>query len=248
MSSFNACFLGEIKKLSLGKKYLVLTIISAVFCIFVSLIASLAGKISNTEAASLLPAIPSTVLPFFMQFVLPLVASMAACDLFASEFRDRSIKSVLIRPVSRTKVYTAKLLAVFAICALMLLFIFAVSALCELLLFASAGGLWHALLSYLLDLIPLLVLVLMMSAINQFTKSSTSAMFLCIIIYILAKAAGIFAPILDSLLPTGYLQWHKLWLGSILPFGALFSKCLLLLGYGITFFSCGYYIFLKREY
>ena len=150
-----------------------------------------------------------------------------------------------MRPVTRFKIYTAKLCAVFCICAAIFLSVFAVSAICDIVLGAGAVG--FAFGAYLINLVVLIPVILMSAVINQITKGSTSAMFLCIIAYILMRIAGIMFPLLDSLMFTGYLSWHKLWLPEMLPFSAIASKCALLFGYSLTFFSGGYFLFLKRE-
>ena len=72
-------------------------------------------------------------------------------------------------------------------------------------------------------------------------------MFLCIIIYICLKLAGVYFTGLSGLVFTGYMQWHKLWLGAGMPVGTMISRVALLLGYGITFTSVGYYIFRFKE-
>ena len=43
------------------------------------------------------------------------------------------------------------------------------------------------------------------------------------------------------------MKWHSLWLGHMLPLGASAAKTALLAGYGLVFFSGGYYLFLRRE-
>ena len=73
-------------------------------------------------------------------------------------------------------------------------------------------------------------------------------MFLCIIVYIAAKAAGVVVPVLDGLLFTSYMQWHRLWLGAAVHLRELALKTLLLAGYGITLLSAGYWIFISREH
>ncbi len=248
MKSFVACFGGELKKLSLKKKYVVFIIISVCVCIGFALISALIANLAEKEASDIIGNMPITVLPAFTQLVLPLIAIMAVCDLFSSEYRDNSIKSTLMRPVTRIKVYGAKVLAVFVLCVVFMLCIFVGAAACDLVILGSTDGIIHGLLAYLLDTVPLFVIILMAALINQFTKGSTSAMFLCIIIYILAKIGGMFVPVLDSLLFTGYLQWHKLWLGIMLPPATMLAKCSLIAGYGITLFSIGYCLFLNREF
>lgn len=246
MRAFKACYIGEFKKLRLKKKYVGLTVVSAAICAFLALVSSFLGRFVTDGL--FLESIAITVMPVFTQLVMPLVAMMAACDLFAAEFRDLSIKAQLMRPVTRFKIYIAKLCAIFSVCATVFLSVFAAAAICDGVFAGSLAGVAYAFGAYLINLIALMPVILMAALINQFTKGSTSAMFLCIIVYILMKLIGVFVPVFDSLMFTGYLSWHKLWLGNMLPIGALFSKCILLLGYGITFFSGGYYLFLKREF
>lgn len=253
MRTFFACFSGEFKKLCLKKKYIVLSIIGAAICVLFTLISLLAGRlvgrlINMNDIGSVVQNLPMTILPLFAQVIIPLVAAMAVCDLFASEYHDLSVKAQLIRPVTRFKIYMAKTGAVFVMCAIMSVVAFVVSAICNTVAVHSVEGLTYAFFAYLVDLIPLIIIIGLAALINQCTKSSTSAMFLCIIIYVLIKACGIFIPILDSLMFTGYMQWHKLWMGIPLPPMTLIAKCVLLLGYGITFFSGGYCMFLKREF
>lgn len=248
MRSYNACYMGELKKLSLRKKYVVITIMSALVCVVIACIYSLADRAARGENLSLNINMPMMVMSFFTQIVMPLVVFMAVCDLFASEYRDLSIKAQLMRPVTRFKVYTAKLCAAFTLCAIVFMSIFVVSAVADLTFDGGSDGLWYSFGAYVLNLIPMCVIILMAAFINQFTKSSTSAMFLCIIVYILMKVVGILAPMLDSLLFTGYLEWHRLFLGTVLPLDALVAKCVLLFGYGLTFFSGGYFLFIKREF
>ncbi|MEE1050191.1 MAG: ABC transporter permease [Clostridia bacterium] len=245
MRAFKACYIGELKKLSIRKKYTVYTIISELLCIMFALISAIMGK---TAGSTFSVSIPLAVMSVFAQVIMPLVAAMAVCDLFATEFQDLSIKAQLMRPVSRFKIYTAKLCAVFSVCVIIFMCIFAVSVVADFIFTGNRGGVLYAFGAYLLNLIAMIPVILMAALINQFTKGSTSAMFLCIIIYVLLKIAGIFAPILDSLVFTGYLEWHKLWMGTPLPFGVLVSKFILILGYSITFFSGGYFMFLKREF
>lgn len=248
MRAFSACYSGELKKLCLKKKYIIITIISAFFCLLYAVVSALVGKMADMSTGLLSAGIPLTIMSLFTQLVFPLVIAMAGCDLFASEHQDLSIRAQLMRPVTRLKIFTAKLLAVLTLCGTMFMLVYIFSALADAFIAKQSSDLLYSLGAYILNIIPMLPMLLMVAFINQLTKGSTSAMFLCIIVYIIMKGLGILAPIADSLLFTGYFEWHKLWLGSMLPVGALLSKCILLLGYCVTFFSAGYFLFLKREF
>jgi len=112
----------------------------------------------------------------------------------------------------------------------------------------SLSGFWSSFGSYLLDVIPLISLVLMAVFINQLTKSSSLTMFLCILIYAILYILGIIFPTASGLFFTGYMQWHKLWLGSTIPFGAMLSKIGILCGYSLVFAGAGFYLFDRRDF
>ena len=247
MTGFKACFLGEFKKLAVRKKYIVISIISALICVLMTVGVSLAQRAVFASEYSFSVNVPMTVLPLFVSAVIPLIAMMAVCDLFSSEYHSLSIKAQLMRPVTRFAVYIAKILAPFVLSAAVLIGMFIVAAVCSVF-GGGSDGLLYAFGAYMIDLIPILILILMLAFINQLTKSPTSAMFLCIVIYVAAKASGFFSAAGSNLLFTSYTEWHRLWLGATLPLGALVAKSALILGYGITFFSGGYLLFLKKEF
>ena len=236
MTGFKACFLGEFKKLAVRKKYIVLSVIAAVICVATMLALGLANRLVGTSDISM-----------FVSVFVPLVAMMAVCDLFSTEYHSLSIKAQLMRPVTRFAVYIAKILAPLVLSAIVLAAMFIVAAICSAF-GGGADGLLYVFGAYMIDLIPIFILILMAAFINQLTKSPTSAMFLCIVIYVAAKASGFFSAAGSNLLFTSYTEWHRLWLGATLPLGALVAKSALMLGYGITFFSGGYLLFLKKEF
>ena len=101
--------------------------------------------------------------------------------------------------------------------------------------------------SYMIDVIPMISLVLFAAMLNQFSKSTSLSMLLCIIMYIGLYVAGLIVPQLGSLLFTGYLQWHNVWVGNAIPFFPMLSKIGIILGYGTVFGCVGYYLFERRE-
>lgn len=244
-----ANFKNELQKLCARKKYLVFLIIEIGICLISALVSMLATKFLNANNITLNPTtMPMSVLTFFIEVMIPLIAFMAATDTFSTEYGDRSIKGILVRPISRMKIFISKTLAIAAVAIFNLIAVFAVTTVLELMSKGGMSGFLHSFAAYLLDIIPLFAVILMAVFINQVGKSSTLSMFLCIIIYIILKIIGIFIPQTSGLLFTGYMQWHNLWLGLTLPFGAMSSKIALLLGYGVVFFSGGYYLFAKREF
>ena len=192
MTGFKACFLGEFKKLAVRKKYIVLSVIAAVICVATMLALGLANRLVGTSDISFTVNMPMMVLPMFVSVFVPLVAMMAVCDLFSTEYHSLSIRAQLMRPVTRFAVYIAKILAPLVLSAIVLAAMFIVAAICSAF-GGGADGLLYAFGAYMIDLIPIFILILMAAFINQLTKSPTSAMFLCIVIYVAAKASGFFS-------------------------------------------------------
>lgn len=247
MKQFTACLMNEWAKLARRKKYWVLLALGMGVSLLSVLIKVLVGRITygSLDLTGLNTA--SSMMGLFVNIWIPLVSMMAVCDLFATEFQDLTIKATLLRPVHRFKVYCAKIGAVSLLALVYLMGLFLASTVMDLLVGGGFGGVGYAFFAYLLDWIPLIILILMAAFLNQCQKGSTMTMFLCIMVYIVLYVAGIAIPNLSGLLFTGYLTWHSLWLGHLLPVGAIFSKIALLLGYGLIFFSGGYLLFMKRE-
>ncbi len=247
MKKYLVCVKNECCKLFHRKKYLVFLIIGMVLALCNVLSKVLLLRVSNGSFNLAGSNAAMAMLTLFVDFLIPLVTMMAVCDLFSAEVQDLTLKASLLRPVTRLKLYTAKITSVTLLALVYLLVLFAASSLLDALILGRTKSLGYAFLAYFLDLLPMVVVILMATFINQLGKNSTMAMFLCIIVYILLYILGIFVPNLSGLLFTGYMKWHTLWLGHSLPLGALTAKICLLTGYSLVFFSGGYYLFLKRE-
>lgn len=246
MKKYLACTYNEWIKLLHKKKYIVFLIIGIVMSLFSILGKLLIAKISGGRV-SFDSGIAVSMVSLFISLLIPLVSMMAVCDLFSAEFHDQSIKAVLLRPISRFKIYAAKVSAVILMAFLYIIVLFVASVVLDAMVSHNFGGVMYTGAAYLIDIFPLAVIALMAAFINQITKSSTMAMFLCIIIYMLLYIIGIFIPSMSGLLFTGYMKWHTIWLGHMLPIRAMISKIALLAGYGLIFFSGGYWIFIRRE-
>lgn len=247
MKKFTACFINEFQKLTHRKKYLVFLLIGIGICILNILSKMLVARISSGMVNLTTANSSMSTFTLFIEYYIPLVTMMAVCDLFSTEYQDLTIKATLTRPITRFKIYLGKVCAVTALAVIYLAVIFVAANALELMINRRLSRLGYALGAYLMDIIPLFLVILLSALINQLGKGGTLAMFLCIVIYLALKIAGIFIPNLSGLLFTGYMQWHKLWLGHMLPPRAMISKVALLVGYGLIFFSGGYYLFLKRE-
>ncbi len=237
----------EFSKLLLKKKYIVLLVISAGFCLLRMGGSMLLEKISRGEV-QIRSNIMLEMLPFAAEIMVPLIVFMAAADLFCSEFQEDTMKAALLRPVTRIKVFASKAAAIFMMGAAFFLGVFVI---CAVIQGVSGNKLLPVLLptlcAYIIDLVPMLGLVLLGVLVNMVCAGPTLAMLLSIGIYALFKYLNYFVAAWGQMVFTAYLQWHKLWIGAMLPFGALVSKIGIVLGTMLIFFTAAYILFDRKE-
>lgn len=238
----------EYFKLLRRKKYLVFLIIEVAICVAALFIQVAANGFTDGRVQLNMGNLSLTMLTFFIMIYIPLVVFMAAGDLFSAEMGDNSIKAVLVRPISRGKVFFSKTLAVVLVAAHYLVALLIVTTIIQIISNGSASGFFASLCAYLLDILPMIVLVFMAVALNQMGRSGSMSMFLCILVYAIFYIVGILVPVTYGLFFTGYMQWHKLWLGAPMPIVAMLPKIGILLGCGLVFGGLGYYIFEKRDF
>ena len=234
MSGLLANYRNECAKLMSSKKYIVFIIIEILICavaVFSKLIVTSISK--GTWTMNNISS-PISLMTLFVQAIVPFIIMLASCDLFAGEFQDKTIRAVFMRPTARYKVFVGKVLAVITIAAVNMAVVLISSSIFDIIVSGSVVNLGYAVWAYILDMVPLAVLALMTIMINQLVKIGLNVL-------------GIYFSNLSGLVFTGYMQWHKLWLGAGLPISALFSKILLMLGYGLTFTAVGYYLFRFKE-
>lgn len=252
MTTFIASLQNELMKIFTRKKFFVLLIIEILICILCGGVNYLIGKASAGAVSTslMLSNMPMNMLSFFIQIYVPLMILMASSDLFASEVQDGTIRASFMRPVSRFKLYASKVTAITIMAVIYLAVLFVLTTIMKLVGgsgVASATGIVDSFFAYFLDIFPIIVLVLFAAMLNQLLNSPSLSIVICVIIYIALYILGIVVPQASGLLFTGYLQWHNLWLGVTLPFGAMLSKIGLIFGYGLVFGCIGYYLFERKE-
>lgn len=237
----------EFIKLLSKKKYIVLFVLGAGFCFLRYGVTILLQKISQ-GSVQIRSNLMLEMLPLAAEIVIPLIVFMAAADLFCAEIQEDTIKAALLRPATRLKVFTAKVIAVFLMGAVFFLGVFVVCALIQLL---SGSPIMPVLLptlaAYCIDLVPMLGVVLFGALVNMLSAGPTLAMLLSIGIYAVCKYINYFVAVWGQMLFTAYLQWHKLWLGETLPLGAMLSKIGLIAGSILIFYTVGYMLFERKE-
>jgi ABC-2 type transport system permease protein len=236
----------ELTKLLLKKKYIAITAIGAIICVLRLGGSVLVAKLSGGELV-IKSNLIMEMIGFVTQILVPLVVFMAVTDLFASEIQEDTMKAVLMRPITRFKVMTSKALAVLVLSCLVMLAIFAVCFVIQLLSGNSLANAPITLAAYLIDMLPIIALISMAIFINVISKSSTSAMFLCIVAYVAFVYMNMYVSPLGQMFFTAYLQWHKLWLGNIIPIKAMMTNVGILFGSVLIFYVASYIIFDKKD-
>lgn len=249
MEQFAANLRNELFKLRKRKKYLVFLILGGIICVASALRVLVVTYLTDGEVSrqAILGGLMSSNLPFILLIFLPLMAIMAAGDLFVGEQADHTIRFSLMRPVSKGKLFFSKAMAVLVLCAFDLAVLYVVSTLAQVGLGGGTEGILTSLGACLLDLIPLAVLILFFCLINQMLKGSGLTVLLCVVVYIALLVMGTYLPGVGGLVFTGYLRWHNLWIGITLPFLSLLPRIGLLAGYGLVFGCCGYFLFERKE-
>ena len=235
----------ELKKLLMKKKYLVLTVLGAIICILRIGGNVLVSKITGGEVV-----IKSTLkmVGFVFDILVPLIIFMAVTDLFASEVQEDSMKASLLRPLTRFKVMTSKSLAVFVLGCMVTLAMFVISLVVQIVSGNSLRSVPITFAAYLIDMIPLIAIVSMALLINMISKSPTLAMLLCIVVYVFFKYLNYYITPVGQMVFTAYSQWHKIWIGNVLPFTALISKIGILFGSILILYTLSYIIFDSKDY
>lgn len=248
MDVLRANIVNELQKLFLKRKILVLLILVAAACFIPAFfITSIQTRLIFISLSSI--SFPLMVLSVFTNVFLPFFIFMAASELFAGEVGSKSLKLVLLRPISRFKVFASKNIALSIYIIINLLVVFIVSVLsCVVLNQGSAlQNISLITFAYFIDVIPAIILAVFSSFLVQFFRSSTSALTACVLLYIVVRILSLFIGGLNNAVFTSYLNWYSIWHFSGAGFLKAINIFFMILAYGIIFFTLGYYLFDKKE-
>lgn len=250
MAVFQAALLNELEKLYKKKKVLVAILLSlAVIVIGQSVIVGVRSGFGLRGTGSV--EFPMLVLSIVVNTILPLFTALVAIDSFSGEFTQNSMRITLTRPVSRFKIYTAKITAIvlFILGALLLLLVFSLLA---GFIFntnsATLDSLGRTVFSYLVSLLPLTVLALAIALLANIFKSGIAVFFVSILTFLALKVLGVLFSQYSSLFLTTQLDWYNLFLVNSFPILKILRQFLIMLGSGIMLFTAGFYIFDKKEF
>lgn len=250
MAVFQAALVNEIEKLYKKKKALVAVLLAlAVIVIGQLAIVGVRSGFGLRGAGSV--EFPMLVLSVVVNSILPLFTALVAIDSFSGEFSQNSMRITLTRPVSRFKIFTAKITAIvlFILATLLLLLIF--SMLTGFMFNTNSGtldSLARTVFSYLVSLLPMVVLALGIVFLANLLRSGISVFFVSILVFIVLKVLGVVFSQYSSLFMTTQLDWYNLFLVNSFPLGKILRQFLILLGSGLMLFTAGFYLFDKKEF
>jgi len=250
MAVFRAALVNELEKLWKKRKALLAIVLSFAVIVFGQLlVVGIRSGWGIRGAGSL--EFPILVLSVVINTILPLFTALLAIDCFSGEFSNNIIRFSLTRPVSRFKIYSAKVTAIALFIAVNLLLLLLLSSVAGFLFNANSASLasyFKTILTYLASFFPLFVLALGIILLANTLKSGTTVFFVSILLFLLLKGMGFILPEFARILPTSLLDWYHLWLANTVPLAKVGRGFMLLLGYAIIFFTAGYYFFEKKEF
>ena len=250
MVEFKAALTNEIEKLYKRKKVLVAVIISLIFII----LGQLSMVVARTGFGLLVVSsmeFPILVLSVVVNTILPLFTALVTIESFSGEFSQNTMKIALTRPITRLKFFTAKLAAIMLFILANLLFVMIFSILAGYLFNANSfttEGVFKILLSYTVTLIPMVILSIIIVFFTNIIRSGIGVFFLSIFVFVIFKGLGIIFYRYSGIFITSMMSWYTLFLMDTIPTFKIFLQFMMMLSYGIIFFTAGYYLFDKKEF
>lgn len=249
MKPFKAALINEAEKMYRKKKATVIVVISLVSIILGQLMILIARKGLGIRGVSGI-SFPLYVLDLFVQTILPLFTILVAIDVFSGEFSRNTMKIAVSAPITRFKLFSAKVTAVGLFVMINLIVVMILSLLTGIIFdFSSLSieGILQAVISYVVAIVPVMALALTIIFFANIFRSGTAIFFLAILAYLVLKVVGVFFSGFSSILITSMLDWHESWNISSLSPALLLKEFFLIFGYGIMFFTAGYYLFENKD-
>ncbi|MDR3270050.1 MAG: ABC transporter permease [Peptococcaceae bacterium] len=250
MDAFRATFRNEIIKLYKKKKAIAAVIISLLVIVAGQLLISGVRYGLGIRGAGSAD-FPILILSAVINTILPLFTALVAIDSFSGEYAQNSMRVTLTRPVSRIKLFSAKLAAIAAFILAMLLLLLVFSLLAGFIFndhSATAASVSRTVIAYLISLPPLMGLAAGIVLLANALKNGISVFFLAVLLFIALKMLALFFPHYTALFLTSQLDWYNLFLIDQWPLARILRQILLMTGWGAMLFIVGFYLFDKKEF
>lgn len=227
------------------------TKIILVLFVLCSLVVGLVSFFINMKTGVQMTApglLPVFVLKLLTGLLLPVLSIFIASELFASEFKDGTIKNVFALPVSKIIIYVGKLLAGAAVMGtcLLTLGISSVVAGTALNGFEAFGSIGGVIISYLGTFIYLLVALVIAGFISSLTGNPSTAIIVNLLIWLGLGFTGTFIASIKGFLPTNFESWYQPLINGVNMKAAL-PPLLFMISYCVVFVAAGIMIFERKE-
>ena len=167
-------------------------------------------------------------------------------DIFTAEMSSGLIKTMLIRPIARIKIYLAKVSAVGVFVLAHILFVAAFAGIFSAIL--GQTNMAVAVCAYLITFVPLLGFIFVAALVAQFVKNGLLGMLLCIFFTLACYALEVFFTLGSAFVFTRHLSMYKLLLTENIQASNVVSALLIIAAYvGVTF-TAGYLLFERKEF
>lgn len=241
--------INEIQKMFSKKKNIVLLILTFLITFSISII----NLISKNIIGGLLlknSSLPITVLDFCTLLIIPIIVFMITSDSFSGEHSNGSINLLLVRPISRHKIYISKILSVSIFISIMLFIMFLTSTILSIFSGSASeifSNLPSNLITYCAAIVPLTMLAIITSFVAQFFKSSSGTIVIMTLGLIILSSLK---PILSSysiVFPTKYINWYQNFSYSEFNFQLILNELMFIVSFMILSLSTGFYLFSTRD-
>ncbi|WP_026575642.1 ABC transporter permease [Bacillus sp. UNC438CL73TsuS30] len=192
---------------------------------------------------------PLVILGLAVSIYLPLILALGISDMFTGEQEQKTLSFILVRPLSRFKIFVSKIACscIYLLSLLMIVFISSMLTGAIWLENFTLHGLVLGFFAYLLSLLPLMAIGLMLVFLALWFGASSRAITFSILLYLVMMAISYLFPTIAQWLPIYDNSWYQRWINSGVSVVTL-GRTLYLLSFCTLFFTLGYYKFTTKEY
>ncbi len=246
MHNLKAAYINELYKLSKKKKL----VVAALLCLAIIAVAAvITCTVNNFMGINLTGNYEFSVmvLPVFLNIVIPLFTIFICIDMFCAEYSSNTMKTALLSPASRLKIFCAKIGAALTVIASMLLLIMFSSFIVSIFIRHTHFSFIKILISYIISMIPLTVICLLAVLVSNLMKGSGSSFLVCVIALLAFKAFEVIYPAASSFFFTSGINMYVLINARLVGIAKVIRLMLISVGYIIMLFAGGFALFESKE-
>lgn len=190
-----------------------------------------------------------TILSLSVTIYLPLLLALSVSDLFPGEQEKNNLSFTLVRPISRYKFFSSKILclAIYLLTLLLIIYISSILTGAIWLGHLTFNGVLIGISAYILSWLPLMAICLLLAFFVQWFGSSSRALTFSIILYLIMVVLKFLIPTVAHLLPIYDINWYQRWMNNGINL-VVMGRAVFLFSWCSLFFTLGYYKFNKKEF